>query len=191
MIFTAQVALTVIKPHSMPNTNDTEDRTQYLEELYKVMFPRVASYISRRGGSFDEAKDIFQEAVIIYYEKISGAGVYTVQNKGAYIMGIARHLWMKAIKDKTLTTNADKVATLADNKELQPTERILSFLSVAGKKCMEMLHAVYYDKRTMKHIADNFGFSSERSATVQKYKCLEKVREIVKEKSLVYEDFLG
>jgi len=53
-----------------------------------------------------------------------------------------------------------------------------------------LLRAFYYDKLSMSKIANRFGFSSERSATVQKYKCLEKVRDLVKEKSLSYEDFL-
>jgi hypothetical protein len=34
------------------------------------------------------------------------------------------------------------------------------------------------------------GFANEHSASAQKYKCLEKVREIVKQKSLTYEDFV-
>jgi predicted DNA-binding protein YlxM (UPF0122 family) len=55
---------------------------------------------------------------------------------------------------------------------------------------MELLRAFYYDKLSMRKIAGQFDFNSERSATVQKYKCLEKVRDIVKEKSLTYEDFL-
>jgi hypothetical protein len=55
---------------------------------------------------------------------------------------------------------------------------------------MELLQAFYYDKLPMNTIAGLFGFGGERSATVQKYKCLEKVRDIVKDKSLTYEDFL-
>jgi hypothetical protein len=39
-------------------------------------------------------------------------------------------------------------------------------------------------------IAGRFGFSGERSATVQKFKCLEKVRDTIKSKSLSYEDFV-
>jgi hypothetical protein len=41
----------------------------------------------------------------------------------------------------------------------------------------------------MKQIAQRFGLSGERSAAVQKHKCLEKVRNTVKEKALTYEDF--
>jgi len=43
---------------------------------------------------------------------------------------------------------------------------------------------------SLQEIADEYGYSGVRSATVQKFKCLEKVRESVKEKSLVYDDFM-
>jgi len=45
---------------------------------------------------------------------------------------------------------------------------------------MDLLQAFYYFKTPMREIAEEFGYRSERSATVQKYKCLEKVRDTVK-----------
>jgi hypothetical protein len=54
---------------------------------------------------------------------------------------------------------------------------------------MELLHAFYYNRQSMDEITDRFGYSSAHSATVQKFKCLEKMRDTVKEKSLRYEDF--
>jgi len=41
----------------------------------------------------------------------------------------------------------------------------------------------------MKDVSEKFGFSGERSATAQKFKCLEKIRSVVKQKSLSKEDF--
>ena len=78
----------------------------------------------------------------------------------------------------------------AEEEALMPsTSRLLRYLEAAGKKCMDMLQAFYYDKQNMREIAEQFGLSGERSATVQKHKCLEKVRDKVKEKALTYEDF--
>jgi predicted DNA-binding protein YlxM (UPF0122 family) len=70
-------------------------------------------------------------------------------------------------------------------------DRLLHFLERSGKQCMELLTAFYYDKLSMQRIAARFGFSGERSATVQKYKCLEKVRTAVHQKNMQYDDFLA
>ena len=55
---------------------------------------------------------------------------------------------------------------------------------------MDILKAFYYDNLPVNKIATLFGYSGVRSATVQKFKCMEKVRETIKEKSLAYEDFI-
>ena len=55
---------------------------------------------------------------------------------------------------------------------------------------MKLLKGFYYDQLPLTDIATAFGFSGVRSATVQKYKCLEKVRETIKQKALQYEDFM-
>jgi hypothetical protein len=79
----------------------------------------------------------------------------------------------------------------AEAVEQRPSEsRVMHYLQTTGKKCMELLSAFYYDKLPMKQIAEVFGYAGERSVTVQKYKCLEKVRATVKQKALVYEDFV-
>jgi RNA polymerase sigma factor (sigma-70 family) len=169
----------------------------YTEELfirlYQSVFPVVASYVSRRGGSLDEAKDVFQDAVIIYYERSMSTGE-TPHNEKAYLMGIAKHLWLKSYEANSRYIPLDEAGNMADlinPEEQQPlTNKILHYLESTGQKCLDLLKNFYYDKLSMAEIAQSFGFSGERSATVQKFKCLEKVRETVKSKSLTYDDFV-
>jgi RNA polymerase sigma factor (sigma-70 family) len=169
----------------------------YTEELfirlYQSVFPVVASYVSRRGGSLDEAKDVFQDALIIYYERSITAGE-TLRNEKAYLIGIAKHLWLKSYEANSRYIPLDEAGNMADlinPEEQQPlTNKILHYLESTGQKCLDLLKSFYYDKLSMAEIAQSFGFSGERSATVQKFKCLEKVRETVKSKSLTYDDFV-
>ncbi len=110
-----------------------------------------------------------------------------------YILGIAKHCWAKKNKlDNRFTSLPDSMTGIAMEEDTGTTAtgKLFELLHASGKKCMELLRAFYYDKLPMHKMAGLFGFSSERSATVQKYKCLEKVRDIVKDKSLTYEDFL-
>ena len=178
----------------MPGFNfsnrDATEREKLFIDLYKSSFPIVAKYVSKMGGSFDEAKDIFQDALVIYYEKVATGTLSVTTSENAYLMGIAKHLWFKK-------HHADSKEVLIDGfdvegeQEAQPSDnKILSFLQTAGKKCMDLLRSFYYDQVPLTEAAELFGFSGVRSATVQKYKCLEKVRETVKEKSLTYEDFI-
>jgi RNA polymerase sigma factor (sigma-70 family) len=171
----------------------TEDREKLFTGLYKQVFPVVAKYICKRGGTFEDAKDIFQDAAVICYEKrmLDPDGIK--KDDKVYLMGVAKHLWAKKIKEGThLSLDLSDAGLLLADATEQPASsaKILKFLEAAGKKCMELLHAFYYEKLPMKEVAEAFGFAGERSATVQKYKCLEKVRNTIREKSLNHEDFL-
>jgi DNA-directed RNA polymerase specialized sigma24 family protein len=83
----------------MPEMNilirTTEEREKLFIALYKSTFPSVARYISKMGGSFDEAKDIFQDALVIYYEKAVASAIAINTNEKAYLVGISKHLWLR------------------------------------------------------------------------------------------------
>jgi len=169
------------------------ERKAFFMDLYQKAFPLVARYISSMGGSFEEAKDVFQDALVIYYEKLTSGPVELQYSEKAYLLGIAKHLWARKNNNKqrhtTLDDSLEGIAT-AENDPASSTEKLMELLNTAGQKCMELLRAFYYDKLPLHKISGMFGFSGTRSATVQKYKCLEKIRDTVKEKSLTYEDFL-
>jgi len=177
-------------PETKFSNHTAEEREKLFISLYKCAFPSVARYISKMGGSLDEAKDIFQDALAIYYEKAAASALSIKSNDKAYLTGITKHLWLKKFRKNTLYTPIDGLE-VSEQIEDQPSEsKLIHFLATAGKKCMDLLRSFYYDQLPLSDVASQFGFSGVRSATVQKYKCLEKVRETVKEKSLTYEDFL-
>ncbi len=172
--------------------NTAAEREQRFMALYKKAFPAVANYVSKMGGSFDEAKDIFQDALVIYYEKTVSGSIILQTNEQAYLLGIAKHLWAKRFRESIQHTALDtELNDLIDDETMQPSPvKLLHYLETAGQKCMEILKAFYYDNLPVNKIANLFGYSGVRSATVQKYKCMEKVRETIKEQSLAYEDFI-
>lgn len=167
------------------------DRQKLFVALYKSAFPAAARYVSKMGGTFDEAKDIFQDALVIYYEKAAAGTITLNGSEQAYLLGISKNLWLKKFKENNRLASLHGVEA-AEAEEQQASEsKLMNFLETTGKKCMELLRSFYYDQLPLSEAAKLFGFSGTRSATVQKYKCLEKVRETVKEKSLTYEDFLA
>jgi len=167
------------------------DREKAFITLYKSAFPTVAKYVSKMGGTFDEAKDIFQDALVIYYEKTVTSTIEIHSNE-QYLLGISKHLWAKKFRENLKQTPLDdSEIDFANEDDLQPSAgKLMHYLETAGQKCMEILKAFYYDNLPVNKITEMFGYSGIRSATVQKYKCMEKVRETIKQKSLAYEDFV-
>jgi RNA polymerase sigma factor (sigma-70 family) len=175
---------------------DPQQREKNFEYLYEEVFPVVAGIVSKQGGSFHDAKDIFQDALIIFYEKSVDGELDIKLSNEAYIVGIAKHLWIKKFKSKYRLLSLDamekEIRVPQDYFQIETTKtiRLLHLLEVAGKKCIELLRSIYYDKLSMNEVSQVHGFSNPHSAAVQKYKCIEKIKVMVKQKSLNYEDFM-
>jgi DNA-directed RNA polymerase specialized sigma24 family protein len=168
------------------------DREKLFSSIYENAFPAVARFIKSRNGSLQDAKDVFHDALVIFYEKLNNDFELNVSNE-AYVIGISKHVWIRKFNRGVMNIPMDRVESLItipdDYYEEVQSAKLMNFIAKAGKKCMEMLTAFYYHKFTMDAIVKVNGFGSVRSATVQKYKCLEKIRDIVKTKSIRYEDF--
>jgi DNA-directed RNA polymerase specialized sigma24 family protein len=159
--------------------------------FYEQTFPLVARFVSKMGGSFADARDIFHDALVIFFEKQVNGTLARTLSAEAYVLGIAKHLWLRKFRqDKSRVAFGPGEAAIAIPPEDfgEADNRLLALLERAGRKCLELLQAFYYQKQGLADIAQAFGYQTVRSATVQKYKCLEKVRTQVKQKAISYED---
>jgi len=166
------------------------DHSIEIKILYLELFPKCASYIAKRGGNVEDAKDIFHDALILMIERKAND---LILNEEAYIMTLVKNLWIKKIKkeQKDIYGGVEMVEALIpedyfpNKKQL----RLINFLTIAGRKCMDLLRSFYYEQKSIQQVAKEFNFSSLHSASAQKYKCIEKLRLVVKEKSIQYDDF--
>jgi len=160
------------------------------KKLYETAFPAVARFVAKHGGSFDTAQDIFQDALVIYHEKRL-EGLALRESEEAYIFGISKHLWIRKFNyDRRLVPLSDTERDIEIPAEYFPSinnSRLLSFLERVGEKCLNLLSSFYLEEKKIPEIVKAFDFSSEHSASVQKFKCIEKLREAVKQKPELYE----
>ncbi|RAJ73702.1 DNA-directed RNA polymerase specialized sigma24 family protein [Chitinophaga dinghuensis] len=156
-----------------------------LEELYRITMPKVARMAHRMNGNLDMARDILHDAIIIYLEKQQQHTLPELHAASAYITGIARILCIRQLRQKGYDLPLESVSAhiIPENYFDPPPVRpgLLQYLQSAGKRCMELLKAFYYEEQSISDIAATFRFKSLHSASVQKYKCLEKVRDHIKQ----------
>ncbi|NML23145.1 sigma-70 family RNA polymerase sigma factor [Pseudoflavitalea sp. G-6-1-2] len=165
-------------------------------QLYRETFPAVAAMLRDLGADPESAKDLFHDALIIYLEKHHAGTLHIDHTPAAYLKGIARNLWRRSFRHQLPLTSLDEPSAeelyYEENQQDQYliTTSLLHLLQTTGKKCMQLLQAFYYDQQNMEEIATQFQFSSSRSATVQKFKCLEKLRAQLKN-SVLYEEVVA
>jgi RNA polymerase sigma factor (sigma-70 family) len=158
-----------------------------IETIYKENYNMIQSLIINNSGSADDAKDIFQEAMIVLYEKArSGTFELNCLIK-TYVYSVCRRLWLKKLSQMShyapaLESLKDTVPVEDDieemervNQEFQAMEKAISSL---GEPCKTLLEAYYLDKKNMQEIALSFGYTNAENAKNQKYKCLVRLKKI-------------
>ncbi len=81
---------------------------QEMLRIYRETFPAVASMVRNPGGDLETAKDLFHDALIIYYEKQTAGSLEINVSERSYITGIARNLWNRQFRNRLFTTTLDE-----------------------------------------------------------------------------------
>jgi len=170
------------------------EREATFRRLYRDCFPAVARRLKQQGAQRAEAEDIFQDCLVILYEKNAEGKLPDLQYPRAYLGRIAQRLWMRRQNRQRMQPIDYQAEEQLIPVDFQPAsnseQRLLRILRRAGEQCMAILQAFYYQDQPLHEIAERFGFSSVRSATVQKYKCLQRIREFVHAKKKSYADLM-
>jgi RNA polymerase sigma factor (sigma-70 family) len=162
------------------------DRQQTLTRLYRRTFPLVRRHVQRQGGSEQDAQDVFQDALVLLYEQAVGGTLVLTASASAYLVGIARNLWRHELRRRArlpheaLPDDPDQLAATEPAPISEPAFAVLDYVERLGEKCKSVLLAFYYFQQPLTQIATTHGYRSVRSATVQKFKCLERLRESVR-----------
>jgi len=179
---------------NIPIFKTQASKEQPIEELYEAAFPNVARFVKKMGGDVEDAKDVFHDALVIYQERCDQPEFRLQHSPEGYLLGIAKHLWIRKHHQQRklvpLSSIEREISLPEDYFPSYKTQRLLQFLESAGQKCLDLLRAFYYQKQPLKQLVTTLGYANEHSLSVQKYKCLEKVRHTVKNQSVAYEDFL-
>ncbi len=158
-----------------------------IESLYKSHFTMIQHFVINNNGSFDDARDVFQEAMITLYEKVqTDSFVLSCQIK-TYIFSICKNLWLKRLQQmgkysSPLSTEEESISVEADLEELEKKDAAFAIMNRAlnslGEPCKSLLEGYYLNKKGMQELAADFGYTNADNAKNQKYKCLMRLKKL-------------
>jgi RNA polymerase sigma factor (sigma-70 family) len=157
-----------------------------LAYLYKLHFPMILHFIQQNNGTEEEAKDIFQEAVIIFYEKVKEGSLELNCQIKTYLYSVCRRLWLKKLTEKNRVgkpRDEEFFVELAA-EEVVDEEKEIKFdlmaesLLLLGEPCRSLLEDFYIHEQSMQQISDKFGYTNPENAKNQKYKCLVRLKKL-------------
>lgn len=161
--------------------------TNAIETIYRENYAAIQAYVVKNNGYADDAKDIFQEAMIVLFEKAKmDSFVLSCQIK-TYLYSVCKRLWLKRlqkenryypfmeVEQETVPVDEDIGIHQKKDADFQLMEKAMAKI---GEPCKSILEAFYIQKKTMPEIANSFGYTNADNAKTQKYKCLSRLKKI-------------
>ncbi len=149
--------------------------------LYKKHFNMIRNLVEKNSGTADDASDLFQEVLIIIYEKVLDNRLQLTCSLKTYIYSIARNKWLnklKAQKRYTSFNNFESFISIEEETESAPTINLDNLLNEIGEACRKLLILFYYKKRSMQEICKELNYSNADSVKNQKYKCMQRLKKM-------------
>ncbi|WP_256005117.1 RNA polymerase sigma factor [Pedobacter deserti] len=164
--------------------NNSEDA---LNKLYTGYFPMILQFILNNNGDEDDAKDVYQEGIIVLYNKIRSGDFELSSKLKTYLYSVCRRIWLKK-----LTQNSRKTSNVSDFEDVisvesdlevheerdRQFEKMQSALIHLGEPCKTIIQDFYIHNLSMQDICEKFGYTNTDNAKTQKYKCLQRLKKL-------------
>jgi RNA polymerase sigma factor (sigma-70 family) len=154
-----------------------------LEYIYKKFYPSVKAFVNNNSGNDDDARDIFQEAIVVIYRKVNDASFAITCSFKTYVYAIVKNLWLKELEKRKsegvkLQTEGefDVADETIDGSFVDPKSDRFKlyqkhFLTLS-EDCQKVLR-LFFAKQSLKEISQVMGFGSEKYAKKRKFQCKE------------------
>lgn len=176
-----------------------ENDYSVLSELYNLCFPVIEKFIIFNAGSDDDAKDIFQDALMIVLQKIKNNDFVLSCSLMTYVYSIVKNMWMKELRIRK-----GNEFVINDVEEFEDIDFYVSFEKeysfnteyfifrkhylILGKTCRQILR-MYLEKIPYNEMAKILKLKTEGIVRRRKFRCKERLVKSIK-KDPEYQKYL-
>lgn len=174
-----------------------------LSYVYESSFRSIRQLVITNNGNVNDAEDIFQDALILIFDKIRNNNLNLNCAFKTYLYSVCRIIWLKELdrrkrKDETIIgefTGNEIVDVDNDIIELYiKNERLTLYRSIFNdltEDCRKVL-SMFLNKISIKEITDTMNYSSDQHTKNRRYRCkkslIEKIKSNPKYNELRYDN---
>jgi len=153
--------------------------TAVLEYVYRTYFPATEALVLHHSGSRDQAKDVFQEAMIIAYRKIRQPDFNLTCKFGTYLYAICKNVWIQERKKHLLHTEKLHREPLLVEEPAPDEDPLLKkhlddlfqkHFSQLSEDCRKIL-TMFFNYHTVEEIREAMNYKDVHHAADRKYRC--------------------
>ena len=163
-----------------------------LAHLYRLHWPMVSHFVLQNSGAEDDAQDVYQEGVMVFYEKVRDGSLELSCQIKTYLYAVCRRLWLKRLTSKSrfgvrllegeehgpyLNTGAEEDVLAAEEQDRR-FATMSEALTHLGEPCRSLLEGFYLLDKSMLDLTAEHGYTNADTAKTQKYKCLTRLKKL-------------
>ena len=161
-----------------------------IRTIYKKFYPAIMRMVLNNNGTEQEAKDVFQESILVLYHHVQQQNFILSCALQTYLYSVAKRLWLKQLHKKSGVSKLDERFYEGDDfadagsevsvyeEREQNLNRMQESIGQLGEPCKTLLEDFYMARLGMEEIAEKFGYTNTDNAKNQKYKCLQRLKKI-------------
>lgn len=145
--------------------------------IYKTNYHVIEHMIRKNKGKKEDAKDIFQEALIIIFKKIQSKGLVLTCSFSTYVYAVCEHLWLKVLRERkkipeTFGNFDDFTSDSGLNKKIERKKlELFEFhFNKLSKDCQKILK-LHFSGVPIAEIMKKMGYNSKQHTMDRKYRC--------------------
>ena len=166
--------------------NLLKENNDSLSLLYKRHKAYCINFMKSMYYDHEELRDIYHDAVMVFYEKINTPGFELTCSIQTYLNTVCRNQILKRLnyskryKTDSSDSNSDILDSITDtlvelddlnNERVKVMKKVFGIMKDTSKKCYEMLMRFWYKNQTMAQIENAMHFANADSAKNQKARC--------------------
>lgn len=153
--------------------------SQVLEHIYLTYFPIIEGFVIHHKGTREQAKDVFQEAMIIVYNRVRAGGLELSCKFGTYLYAVCKKIWIQERKKYLLHQDKLKQQPMAVHDPGPEEDPLLqqhlfqifhNHFRELSPDCQKIL-TMYFNDFSLEEIRQAMNYTNLHHTADRKYRC--------------------
>ncbi len=166
--------------HEILSAIKRED-SSVLRGIYKTYYPSISYFIISNSGTESDARDIFQDAMVVVYLKVRDNCPKLTCTFGTYLFSISKYLWLKELSRRSPKSSVE-VEELSDLENdflqdyvfMEKRKLILEHFMELNMECRKLL-SLFFNGYSIAEVTDELDFHSEAHTRAIRSRCKERL----------------
>ncbi|MBL4708876.1 MAG: sigma-70 family RNA polymerase sigma factor [Flavobacteriales bacterium] len=164
-----------------------KNQSEVLSEIYIEYREEFIHWVIKNYHcSIDDATDVYQNVILVFYENVLSRKVEEIRyDLKTYLFTIGKNKAMEMKRKSYRMVGKGDMGEYheqeANNENAEKEDKIVEIeksFKRLGIGCRKLLNLFYYQRKSIREITELLGYKNEATAKNQKYKCMQKLREL-------------